>query len=302
MFNQLVAVKRSVLVTGATGNVGGAVLRRLASWDAEVVGGVRDIGRAKATLPEIGCRFDVLDFEKGVFPERFFDAVFLVRPPHLADPEWFAPFLRSLSAKTRVVFLSVQGADRQGFLPHAKIERLIDGSGLPRTFVRPSYFMENLTTTLWGELREQQRIYLPASDLKFDWISVSDVAEVSALALIGDLGLESVEVCSDRRAGFGEAVEIINKICQTNFRYESPSVAAFLAYSLKRRHRFSYIFVMLLLHYFPRFGKPGPSSPCNFSRITGRPPQTLEQFVAGRRELFAKIGNAHRVAESNLQA
>jgi len=224
-----------ILVTGATGNVGQAILHQLVGEPIELYAGVRDLSTTAARLG-VNCQPCVVDFEKAVFPTIPFDAVFLMRPPQLADPNLFAKFLATLQPSTRIVFLSVQGADTKSYLPHAKIEQLIREMGLPHVFLRPSYFMENLTTTLWLELTAHRRIFLPSGKLRLNWIAISDVAEVGALALLGRVADDAVDVSNTGTVGFQEVVDAVNALCGTRLAYRSPSLLAYVAYTL-RQHR-----------------------------------------------------------------
>ena len=54
-------------------------------------------------------------------------------------------------------FLSVQGAESNPIVPHHRIERAICDLGLPYTLLRPSFFMQNLTTTHLPEIRDEHR-------------------------------------------------------------------------------------------------------------------------------------------------
>ena len=286
-----------ILVTGATGNVGRAVLLRLRTAGVDVVAGVRDVATATARLGET-YEFCVVDFERQIYPAQAFDAIFLVRPPQLAAPAIFASFLASLRPDTRVVFLSVQGADTKTYLPHAKIEKVIAAIGLPHVFVRPSYFMENLTTTLWPELAANRRIFLPAGDLRLNWIAVADVAEVAALALTGQVSDAAVGVSNTTTLDFHCVVNAINRECGTNLTYGAPGLFAYVAYSLRQGHPLSYLFVMLLLHYLPRFSREKTVMAGEFKRITGRDPQPIETFIADNAALFSqlRVPSAHREA------
>lgn len=101
------------------------------------------------------------------------DIVFLLRPPQLADvPKYFAPFIRKMKEKdiSKIVLLSVQGAENQKIIPHHKIEKLILEEGLEFVFLRPGYFMQNLTTTLLYEIKSENKIYIPSGSLKFNWM------------------------------------------------------------------------------------------------------------------------------------
>ena len=272
-----------ILITGATGNVGGAILNRL-DCQADVYAGVRNIERAKNLQNYKLC---VIDFEKEIYPQIDFDAVFLIRPPQLAKPDIFRKYLTTLKATAKVVFLSVQGADTKSYLPHAKIEKIIRTLGLKHTFIRPSYFMENLTTTLWDELAENNRIYLPSSDLVFNWIAVDDIAEVAIEALKRDLNKDSLEITGSSNLNFHQVVSAINNICGTKVKYVSPSLIKFVIYHLKRK-KISYILIMIFLHYPSRFNKDNNIS-TDFQDVTGRQPISVEKFIRDNCKLFQQL-------------
>jgi len=46
---------------------------------------------------------------------------------------------------------------------------------------------------------------------------------------------------------------------------------------------------MLLLHYLPRFGRQDAANTSDFQRITGKPPTTLEAFIAENRSTFEQL-------------
>ena len=275
-----------ILITGATGNVGGAILNKLNS-QADIYAGVRNIERAKAYLYLQNYKLCVIDFEQEIYPQIDFDTVFLIRPPNLAQPDIFRKYLTTLKSTTKVVFLSVRGADTKAYLPHAKIEKIIRSLGLKHTFIRPSYFMENLTTTLWDELAENNRIYLPSSDLVFNWISVDDVAEVAIEALECNLTKDSLEITGSN-LNFYQVVSAINNICGIKVKYDSPSLVKYVIYNLKKRKKISYILVMILLHYLPRFERKNHNS-ADFQNVTGRQPLSMEKFIRDNCSKFQQI-------------
>ena len=276
-----------ILITGATGNVGVAILNKL-DPQADIYAGVRNLERAK-THPHLqNYKLCVIDFEQEIYPQINFDAVFLLRPPQLAKPGIFRKYLVTLKPTTKIVFLSVKGADTKTYLPHAKIEKVITTLGFKHTFIRPSYFMENLTTTLWDELVENNRIYLPSSDLVFNWIAVDDVAEVAIKALKCDLTKDSLEITGSSNLNFYQVVSTINNICGTKIKYVSPSLIEFVVYNLKKRKKLSYILVMILLHYLPRFGHKNNHS-TDFQNLTSRQPISIEKFISDNCKLFQQI-------------
>ncbi|MBC8152280.1 MAG: NmrA family NAD(P)-binding protein, partial [Bacteroidetes bacterium] len=173
----------SFLITGATGNVGAAVLAHFPA-DAH-----HRIYRATVRANTVGEQERWLDFEQ---PDSFasalqhIDVVFLLRPPHLADvTTYFAPFIAACQRAVvkQIVFLSVQGADKVAYIPHAKIEKLIRRSGIAYTFIRPAYFMQNLTTTLRDDIIRHHRLFLPAGRAPFLWVDVADIGRAIAVVL-----------------------------------------------------------------------------------------------------------------------
>jgi len=274
-----------VLVTGASGNVGSEVVPLLLDAGHEVFAGTRD-GKyeiePKATSVKV-------DFERGIVPMQSFDAIFLMRPPHIADPKVFERFLENVSRNTRIIFLSVQGADTKSYLPHAKIEKTIESMGFEHVFVRPSYFMENFLTTLWPELKKNRRVYLPAGNLELDWISVRDVAGVCVAAMTGKTWGSAVTVCSGVRIGFAEACSIINHVAGTDLSYKPAGLLRFVLYSRRQGIPWSFIAVMLLLHFAPRFER-GSQEDCGGSAaLLGREMETLGAFAARYQYRFREL-------------
>lgn len=142
------------------GNVGLEVIRFLynSTERNRLVVGIRNIEEAKRFFkdyPEL--EYVVFDFEKReTFEPAFFgvDRVFHLRPPHISDVEkYFVPLFTSMVENKikDIVFLSVQGAEKSKTIPHNKIERLIEKYGFDFIFLRPGYFMQNLTTTLYRD-------------------------------------------------------------------------------------------------------------------------------------------------------
>jgi uncharacterized protein YbjT (DUF2867 family) len=273
-----------ILVTGATGNVGGELLDQLLEDGHDVTAGTRD-GRA----PRPGVAAALVDFERGTAPPDRFDALFLMRPPHLTDATLFEAFLDGFARETRVVFLSVRGADRKSYLPHAKIEAKIAAMGFDHVFVRPSYFMENLLTTLWPDLERGRRIILPAGSLELDWVLTRDVASVAKAALTGRVAGEAVAACTGRRAGFAEVCATINRIAGTQVEYRAVGLLAFLSHSRRLGRSWPFIGVMLLLHFLPRF-VTAEQEDCGAMRgLLRREPDSLADFVTRNLDRFERL-------------
>ncbi len=136
----------TILVTGATGTVGREVARLLGARGLPVRAALRDPGRADDAMPA-GVAPVPFDFGR---PETYdlalrgVEALFLMRPPAITDTRRYVdPLIATARAAgvRRVVFLSVLGAERLPVVPHRRIERSLEASGMAYTFLRPSFFM-----------------------------------------------------------------------------------------------------------------------------------------------------------------
>jgi len=176
----------TVLVTGATGTVGSRVVAALAAADEPVRAASREMRRAPGIRCDVASSVS-FDFEK---PETWGDAldgvdeIFLVRPPQLSRVGPLTDFVDAAErvGVDHVVVLSVLGADKNPLLPHRRIERHVEGTGLNWTFVRASFFMQNFLEEHRGEVRDGV-LFVPAGDGKTSFVDARDVAEVAAAAL-----------------------------------------------------------------------------------------------------------------------
>lgn len=112
-----------------------------------------------------------------------------MRPPDLAIPKkQIEPAI--LYAKSagveHIAFMSLLLAEKNSFVRHHKIEKLIVAPGVPYTFLRPSFFMQNLSTTHALEIKSMNEILVPAGRGKTSFIDVRDIAAVAVEALTKD--------------------------------------------------------------------------------------------------------------------
>jgi uncharacterized protein YbjT (DUF2867 family) len=291
------AGKRKILITGASGNVGYETIRGLKEIGSqqEIIAGVRNPKRAEnqlAAMENLSIR--KIDFENpATFKEALegIDVVFLLRPPNLADiPRYFEPFIASMQQKgiNKIVFLSVQGVENQKFIPHYKIEKLILDRGLEYVFLRPGYFMQNLTSTLLPEIKKEGKIFIPSGNLKLNWVDVRDIGLVGAHILndFESFKDRSYEITGSEFEDFNYAANILSHALGKNIKYESPNLLKFYIQKRKLGIDRNMIFVMIMLHYFPRFGRNKQKLTNTVNEITGREPIKLRDFVERNKEYF----------------
>lgn len=323
--------RRRFLITGATGNVGREVVRSLLELQqqqkqdedvVDIVAGVRNVDAARSKFPESvlpSLSFRIFDFEDSTtFPNAFedIDGLFLLRPPHISDVERvFRPLLKAAKDHGRrisiIVFLSVQGAEKSSKIPHNRIEKLIQEMNFPSTvMVRPSYFMQNLTTTFLTDL-QSGTLVLPSGNAVFNWIDVQDIGKVVSVLLLlqrrrrdGKDDEDNVdthchhqvmELTGSENKSFPQAIEILNRVCGTSVEYRSINSIRFF-FHVKRTKRLSFEFalVVTLLHSLPRWQKNPPDISCSFQDLMGegQSPTTLEAFFQRERGLV--LGNNNK--------
>ncbi len=113
--------------------------------------------------------------------------MFVLRPPELVNVR--RDLLPALQAARHagiehMVLLSVQGVESIPMAPHAALERWLRRSGLSWTFVRPSFFMENLIYPHGDDIRDFDSISVPAGSGRTAFVAGSDVGAVAAAALL----------------------------------------------------------------------------------------------------------------------
>ncbi|MFF9342403.1 MULTISPECIES: NAD(P)H-binding protein [unclassified Streptomyces] len=178
-----------ILVTGATGRVGGAVVARLHAAGVPV----KALVRGEADLPEgvRAVRGDLGDPASLGPALEGVDAVFLVWPFLSADGA--AEVVDAIGKHARrVVYLSSAGVGNEEGEPgevitrfHAELERLIEASGLEWTALRPTGFASN--TLGWAEeIRATGAVRAPLAGLARPLIHEADTAAVAVEALTTD--------------------------------------------------------------------------------------------------------------------
>lgn len=182
-----------ILVSGATGTNGSALVEELASRGVQVCAMVRTPEKTGAVERE-GVEAVVADFGEPETLDAALEGVeraFLVTPPDPREPEWERNFVDAAKrADVRhVVKLSVLGASEEAPVRfgrvHAESEHYLENSGLDYTILRPTGFMQN-TFSYAGSISSEGRFYAPLADAKIAWIDVRDIAAVAAEALTGE--------------------------------------------------------------------------------------------------------------------
>jgi uncharacterized protein YbjT (DUF2867 family) len=179
-----------ILVTGATGNNGLEVLKRLAAQNVQAHAMVRDRNRAKA-IADMGIEMVEADFDLlETLPSALagVDQAFLVtNSTERAEAQQLA-FVEAAqqSGVKHIVKLSQFAADARSpvrFLRyHAAVESAIQATQMAYTFLRPNLFMQGLLN-FRSSIVEQNTFYAAIGDAKVSVVDVRDIADVAVAAL-----------------------------------------------------------------------------------------------------------------------
>jgi uncharacterized protein YbjT (DUF2867 family) len=179
----------TILVTGATGNVGRQVVQQLVERGADVRVLVRD--PAKATFPASVnvVQGDLLDVEALRLAFKGVSTLFLL---NAVVPDEFTQALVSLNLAReagieRIVYLSVIHSDRYLNVPHFAgkfgVERMLEQMGFGATILRPAYFMDNDHTI--KDVVLGYGVYpMPIGSKGLAMIDARDIGEIAAIELL----------------------------------------------------------------------------------------------------------------------
>src|SRR5919107_3675495 len=180
-----------ILLTGATGNVGSAVLDNLGTTDGNLRALAHDELKAQS-IKDRGVEAVVGDFLEPVtlVPTlQGVSTVMLITPIH---PEQVTQASNVINAAKesgndpRIVRLSVHQASHEApsrnSRQHAQIEDELRSSGLPYTLLQPTTFMQNTLVTA-RTVASEGRIYQPFKNGKLGMIDARDIGEVAAKVL-----------------------------------------------------------------------------------------------------------------------
>ncbi|MGO7211293.1 SDR family oxidoreductase [Rhizobium ruizarguesonis] len=179
----------TILVTGATGNVGRQVVEHLVKQGADVRALVRDPSKAEFPQGVSVVQGDFLDVDALRNAMSGVSTLFLL---NAVVPDEFTQALIALNVARsagieRIVYLSVIHADVYVNVPHFAgkfgVERMIEQMGFKATILRPAYFIQN-DLTVKDVITGYGAYPMPVGPKGLAMIDVRDIAEIAALELL----------------------------------------------------------------------------------------------------------------------
>ncbi|MEH7880224.1 NmrA/HSCARG family protein [Rhizobium laguerreae] len=179
----------TILVTGATGNVGRQVVEHLVKRGADVRALVRDPSKAEFPAGVSVAQGDFLDVDSLRNAMSGVSTLFLLSA---VVPDEFTQALIALNVARsagieRIVYLSVIHADVYVNVPHFAgkfgVERMIEQMGFKATILRPAYFIQN-DLMVKDVITGYGAYPMPIGAKGLAMIDVRDIAEIAALELL----------------------------------------------------------------------------------------------------------------------
>jgi len=280
----------SILITGAPGNVGTEVVKALIGKTPFRIGAF-NVSQAQQTLGEVAeyVHFDFLN--PATFSPTFtgIEKMFLVRPPAISNVKRdMVPALTAAkqAGVKHIVFLSIQGVEQNRMVPHFKIEAAIRALGFDYTFLRASFFMENLSTTHQAEIRDRNEIAVPVGKAKTSFVDVRDLGAVAARALTEPGYVNKMYTLTGSEAlDYQQVAAILSQVLGRMIRYTRPSLVGFVVQQLRNKRALGMTVVMAGLYTITRFGNASEVTH-DVQTLLGRPPILFRQFADDYRAVW----------------
>ena len=277
-----------ILVTGATGNIGSAVVRLLAEKGAELVAGTNN--RSIDGVESV--KIDYADTASLETALRGISTLFMVIPNHPQMLDWSQNLLHAAEASgvKHIVRSSGSLADKDSSL---KAEALLGAtdhqlktSGIDYTITAPSFFMQNFINFFADDFKTGT-IYQPVGDEKISWVDVRDIAAVNVEVLLNPGGYKGREltITGGESLSYTEAVATMNERLGKESQFVSITDEAAVEAMREAQFPEFIIDVMISLNHSIRRGHAEEVTN-TVEDVTGGAPITLQQFVDDHRSAW----------------
>jgi uncharacterized protein YbjT (DUF2867 family) len=281
-----------ILITGASGTVGKAVLAEVARSGEKH----RAMYRSKedAANAPAGTETVIADFSDKAslaLPLRGVESVYLVCSPipALVQLEGNVIEAGEASGVRRIVLNSALGAgDYMKSFPswHRKVEEKLQATEFRYCILRPNSFLQNVLTYYAPSIRAQGAFYGAMGNARTSYVDVRDVAAVAAKALQGgDHDGKVYELNGPQALTCAEVAEKISRHARIVAQYvDIPAEAQRKAMMDQGMPEWQVTALLELQEYYT--GGKGGTLDGVLEGLLGRPPIAMDQFLEENAEDF----------------
>ena len=283
-----------LLVTGASGNVGSRLVRRLVEAGAPTRAFVRR-PEAAAELQELGVETALGTFEDPESLRRAMsgvERVYVVSPPGvdvMAEQQLAVVSAAQAEGVRHVVKQSSITADEDSdasiVVAHRRVEEAIEASGMSWTHLRPHWFMQNELGQA-GTITSDGVFYAP-DVTEISMIDVADVASAAARVLTSE-GHEgkSYVLTGPEVVSYADLAEAYSRVLGREVRWQEVSLDD--ARDSMRESGLPEELAVGFTEIMGRYRAGGVTrkvSPA-VEELTGRAPRTFEEFLRENRGVY----------------
>ena len=282
---------RSVLITGASGNVAGGVLPKMVKDGATVKAYVRDAAKGEK-LKALGAEPVLGDFMDGARLEaamKGMDAVISITPPNPKAAEQASVITQAAkrAGVGHIIRLSAIGAAPDAPTDNGKLHYRTDAeimaTGIPYTILRPNFFMQNLFMSI-PTIKAQGSMYWGMGEGSMGIIDVRDIAD--SLADLGTYGGHHGQIyvqTGPDSLSFSEMAAIISEAIGKPVQYVAIPVEA--VGEAIRAFGMGEWFAQVMMDYSRAYARGwGDFVNGNVEDLTGKPARSFAKFV---KEVYA---------------
>ncbi|HSI90833.1 MAG TPA: SDR family oxidoreductase [Adhaeribacter sp.] len=287
-------MQERILITGATGTVGTAIVKKLSNLDVHIRAGVHSIIKGEnLKYPNVEiCEIEYHRPESLKVAFTGVDRVFMITPlspEQLETAKLLIDQARECGVK-HVVRLSAIGADAEPAIQmcrwHREVEQYLQDSGLNYTILRPTTFMQNFVNYYGDSIRKGDCIYLPLGEGKVSYVDVRDIAEIASEVLTTDRYFNQIlDVTGPEALSVEEVAQAISDATGRQVRYvDVPEEGA--RQSMQEMNMPGWMVdAYMELHHISKAGQIAAVSGTT-EKVTGHKGHTVHDFARQYAECF----------------
>ncbi len=282
---------KTILVTGATGHVGGAVVEALAAGGFKVRAATRNPENFQNVPNVTPVKLDYHDPATIGPALAGAQGLFLIALPlDFEAPQVLAPIIAQAGKAgiEQIVLHSALGVDQVEKAPLRQVERQLMAGGVPYTIVRSIFFMDNFVSgSIAPMINEVDGIFLPAGTGRTSFVATRDIAAVVATAFSQGLVGKEYDLTGPEALDHYQVAEIIGEIAGRQITYQPLEEFDFLEMVRKRGMPEAAARYLAMLYKGVREGKMARLTN-DVQLVTGRIPMGFADFAAENAAVWRK--------------